>query len=419
MQIIQNNPYRTVGLLVGATAREKDKQIRRLRQFLDAEQDIQDDFSFPALGNFRRTVESVDDAASKLNLDSDKMFAALFWFYKGNPISDEPALDFLKEAAQQNSIEIWSKLTNTGEVTQRNSSAFQNLSTLLLYNAFSGAVINTNILEKAVQLKLQFIESDFIKDFKNIATDETYKTTKKEMQHLFLNQVQLEIGLNGGISANKFLEIINKQEFSAKEEYLKKFVLKQLQDISKEIDNSFKARKNSAATAHETGKLLVTKTKTDILFLKSVLGQSNFQYQNIADKLSYEVVQCGIDHFNATQEDEVFLSEYEFALNIAITPKARERAEENLRTCKEEILRKQRLRSNPTPTYRPVTSSNSTNTFKPIPTSSSSTDFDFSANAWWLLGLIGLVLGAIVGGGAGAFVGAMLGGGLGSKISKS
>jgi hypothetical protein len=39
MKAILNNPYRTVGLLVGATAREQERQIRRLKQFIEAEQD--------------------------------------------------------------------------------------------------------------------------------------------------------------------------------------------------------------------------------------------------------------------------------------------------------------------------------------------------------------------------------------------
>lgn len=142
MQLIKNNPYRTVGLLVGATAREQERQVKRLKHFIDADQEPQDDFSFPTLGAIQRDMDSVIDAASKLNLDSDKMNAALFWFYKGNPITDEPALDSLKEANQENTKEIWTKLTATGEVTQRNSSAFQNLSTLLLCNAFNGSSIN-------------------------------------------------------------------------------------------------------------------------------------------------------------------------------------------------------------------------------------------------------------------------------------
>ncbi|MEI2822807.1 MAG: hypothetical protein V9F02_05195 [Chitinophagaceae bacterium] len=181
MNIIQRNPYRIVGLLVGATAAEQRRQITRLQRFLEADQEPEDDFSFPTLGHIHRTLESVNEAASKLNLDSDKMSSALFWFYKGNPITDEPAFDAIKEADLDQVISIWTKLTSNGEVSQRNASAFSNLGTLYLSGILEGTNTNEALLEQGISLKLKFLESDFIKDFKALATDETYKTTKKEL----------------------------------------------------------------------------------------------------------------------------------------------------------------------------------------------------------------------------------------------
>ena len=177
MHIIQNNPYRTVGLLVGATAREQERQVKRLKQFIEAEQDPQDDFSFPTLGNLHRTLDKVNEAASKLNLDSDKMSSALFWFYKANPITDEPAFDAIKEADLDQVINIWTKLTLNGEVSQRNASAYSNLGTLYLSGILEGTNTNEAILEQGISLKLKFLESDFIKDFKALT----------QPHHLFIN----------------------------------------------------------------------------------------------------------------------------------------------------------------------------------------------------------------------------------------
>lgn len=168
MQAIRNNPYRITGLLVGATAREQARQIKRLRSFLQAEQMPEDDFSFPVLGNLHRTMESVSESVSYLNLDRDKMHAALFWFYMGNAISDEPAFDSLKEGDPDNSLTLWRKLTSKGAVTQRNSSAFQNLSTLLLCNAFNSSTVNRKLLEQGIALKLKFLESDFVSEFSQL-----------------------------------------------------------------------------------------------------------------------------------------------------------------------------------------------------------------------------------------------------------
>ena len=96
MQIIETNPYRITGLLVGTKIREQTRQISRLKQYIEADAEPQEDFSFPILGNLNRTIDLVNTAESKLNLDKDKINAALFWFYKGNDITDEAAFDSLK-----------------------------------------------------------------------------------------------------------------------------------------------------------------------------------------------------------------------------------------------------------------------------------------------------------------------------------
>jgi hypothetical protein len=342
MHIIQNNPYRTVGLLVGATAREQERQVKRLKQFLEAEQDPQDDFSFPTLGNLHRTLDKVNEAASKLNLDSDKMSSALFWFYKGNPITDEPAFDAIKEADLDQVISIWTKLTSSGEVSQRNASAYSNLGTLYLSGILEGTNTNEALLEQGIALKLKFLESDFIKDFKALATDETYKTTKKELQLLFLNQVQSEIEKSGGITSNKFLDILTKQEFSAKEDFLKGFVQKPIEQIEKKIEEAKAKRKANKANAVNVGKALYEQTSENLKQLKSILGTSNLKFSSISDKVSDEILQCGIDYFShykdsSTDPASASMDLFRKAKTLAVGNIAKQRCSENTENLQEWI----------------------------------------------------------------------------------
>lgn len=329
MQLIKSNPYRIVGLLVGATAKEQVRQIKRLNQFIDAEQEPEDDFSFPALGKIVRTVDNVTDSASKLNLDSDKMNASLFWFYNGNPITDEPAFDALKDADLDQTINIWSKLTSTAEVTQRNASAHSNLGTLYLSQ-------NTteDVLEKGISLKLKFLESDFIKDLKALATDETYKATKKELQLTFLYQIQTEIEKRGGISSNKFLEILSKQTFSAKEDFLKGFVQKPIEQIEKQIEETRKKQKANPAKAGDYGNELFKITKPLLTSIISILGKSNIKVISISDKIANEILQCGINLFNhfhetGTEVGEIALDLNNKAKSIALGSVVKERINES------------------------------------------------------------------------------------------
>lgn len=344
MHIIQNNPYRTVGLLVGATAREQERQVKRLKQFIEAEQDPQDDFSFPTLGNLHRTLDKVNEAASKLNLDSDKMSAALFWFYDGKNAlkTDEDAFKAIKEADLDQVINIWTKLTSNGEVSQRNASAYSNLGTLYLSGILEGTNTNEAILEQGISLKLKFLESDFIKDFKALATDETYKTTKKELQLLFLNQVQSEVEKRGTVTSNKFLDILTKQEFSAKEDFLKGFVQKPIEQIEKKVEEAKTKRKANKANAVNIGKALFEQTSENLKQLKSILGTSNLKFSSISDKVSDEILQCGIDYFShykdsSTDPGSASMDLFRKAKTLAIGNIAKQRCQENTENLQEWI----------------------------------------------------------------------------------
>ena len=101
MNLIINNPYRILGLLVGSSAVQQNRQISRLKMYIEAEQEPEQDFSFPSLGINKRSIDTIESAASKLNLDADKMLYSLFWFYNGNPITDEPAFDALREVGTE------------------------------------------------------------------------------------------------------------------------------------------------------------------------------------------------------------------------------------------------------------------------------------------------------------------------------
>ena len=115
MNLIINNPYRILGLLVGSSAAQQNRQISRLKMYIEAEQEPEQDYSFPSLGINKRSIEKIESAASKLNLDADKMLYSLFWFYNGNPITDEPAFDALREEGTEEAPEIWRNLAINDE----------------------------------------------------------------------------------------------------------------------------------------------------------------------------------------------------------------------------------------------------------------------------------------------------------------
>lgn len=314
MNIIENNPYRTVGLLVGASAAQQNRHITRIPLYIDSGDAIPEEFttySFPTLGEINLTSQNVSDASLKLDHYSDKMNAALFWFYNGNPITDDPAFEALKDGDTDTAIGIWRKLAydseddSYNEITKRNSSAFHNLSTLYLQEY--------GIDEDTLNLKLLFLESDFSNELKNKATDENFKISKKELQLLFLNTLTEE----KDFETSELIESISNIEFSAKEDFLKSFVQKPFEQIEKTIGESNNKRKLNKANSINIGKALFEQTSDNLNQLKAILGTTNVRYSSIADKVANEILQCSIDFFNHHQENESDLDYFDQAWKLA------------------------------------------------------------------------------------------------------
>ena len=336
MKAILDNPYRILGLLVGASAREQDRQINRLKQYIAAEDTPPPDFSFPVLGTLNRTLETVEGAASKLHLDRDKMNAALFWFYEGDSVSDKPALKALKVSSMLYAATIWSnQIVREETITENNCSAYHNYSTLLLWQSLRNKSINQTFLEEGIRMKLQFLDSDFMEELKLKATDETFKITKKTVQLAFLNSLQQELEQTGEITSIQWIEILSQLNFSAKEEYLNSFIQKPIGEIEKEIETAQTKRNANKANTANAGNELYRSVENELRQLQSVLGIDHIRYSSIADKVANEILQCGIDFFNqykdsSTDPCNTSIWLIQRAKSIAVNTVCKQRCDENI-----------------------------------------------------------------------------------------
>jgi hypothetical protein len=343
---INNNPYRILGLLAGASTREQSRQISRLKKYIESEQEPPtDDFSFPVLGKLLRTIESIEDASSKLNLDSDKINAALFWFWNGNPITDEVAFEALKEGNMEEAYQIWDKLIvktkEDGErvwrpVTEKNASAFHNCFVLEMLRVKGNK-------HNAIVSNLYFLESEFSQKFISAIADSTYKTSPKALQIIFLNEVLQEVQKSTvNLPLSKLVSILNSIKFIAKDDFLKSISQKFVDNISAQIEIAKKQRTTNKANAAKAGDTLCTQTKADLKQLKSIVGVQGIAYSNIADKVANEVLQCSVYFFNHSQETSANNDYHNISMNLAQLAKGiavgnliKERIEDNINTLEE------------------------------------------------------------------------------------
>ena len=83
MNILQNNPYRILGLYSNSPTRERLANHNRMKAFLKVGKPV----SFPMdlsqyLSTINRTEATVADADAKLTLPKDQILYSQFWFVK-------------------------------------------------------------------------------------------------------------------------------------------------------------------------------------------------------------------------------------------------------------------------------------------------------------------------------------------------
>ena len=269
---------------------------------------------------------------------------SLFWFYNGNAITDEPMFDALKASKEEakEAINVWIKLAAVEEVTKRNASAFQNLSTLYLNSAFKKATISKNNLEKGITLKLKFLDSDFINDFIKLSSDETYKVSKEAIQIQFLTQVYSQIEKVDATLVDWYLECISKISFTAKQNYLNDFVSKPIEHIKTRIEETKAKRKEKPSKGYDLGLILFENENEKIKTIQNILGKSNIQFTSISDKLSDEILQCGIVYFKKFRDSDTDPSAkamdlFKKAKKLAVGSIAIQRCQENTENLQEWI----------------------------------------------------------------------------------
>lgn len=345
MDIIKNNPFRILGILVGTSTKEEHSKIKKLKMLVEAGQEVPEDFSFPIIGNVNREIQNLENVISKLNLNIDRVTASLFWFYNGNSETDMPVFEAMKSSIEEykETVKIWTSLVANNEITQENASAFQNVSTLRLINVFGlYGQHNFKKLESGILLKLKFLESDFVNDFISMSTDETFKFSKESLQIIFLDQVYLEIQRYAKTEIIWYMNFLNSISFVAKEKYLKEFIKEPSEKLIEQLEKSKTNRKTNEEKAYDYGEGLYGLAEKFLPIFESILGKDDLKYSSIADKFSDEILQCGIVYFKKFKDTNVDPSEKTMDLflkarKFAVGRIAIQRCQENTESLKEWI----------------------------------------------------------------------------------
>lgn len=317
MNILQNNPYRILGVFANTSVKERVASLNKMKAYLMVGKTI----SFPSdisqyLHSIDRTTDSVLDANSKLTLPIDQIHYAQFWFVKST-VEDEIAFNYLFSGNMDKAVEIWSKLDGVSSIQNR-------IVCELIKRNFQNALLCAEEL---------YGKSEKIKEFITlILRNNTNIVSSKELVFYFLDKILDEM------SADYMLKCISNSEWK---NYIIDKVSKPLID---KIENAVSVSKHSlgqsASERLKSGKLLQKNTKSKLLYLKSLLSECNSKYQMIADKLATNILDCSIDYFNHSQDYDAPSKAFElasYAMSIAVGKLVKDRCKTNLDTIKQQI----------------------------------------------------------------------------------
>lgn len=309
MNLLQHNPYRLLGVYSNSPTKERLANHNRMKAFLKVGKPV----SFPLdltqyLGPINRTEASVADAEAALTLPKDQIQYAQFWFVKVTSL-DDVAFKNLISGKISKAEEIWQKKESASSLQNRIVSA-------LIREDYACAITCAETL---------YANSQYISELISAVVGTGSNLDASTLALSFLDALCDEI------DANKLLPFITINTWKS---HIEEKATKPLIDSIEDAIETAKKSKNKGPKARLlAGQRLMKNTKSDLLKLKTLLSSTDLQYQIIADKLGLEILQCGIDYYNDSEEPDAAIKAMKlqkYARSIVVCKMAKDRCKENV-----------------------------------------------------------------------------------------
>lgn len=306
MNILQNNPYRILGVYSNSPTKERLANHNRMKAFLKVGKAVSFPLDLPKfLSEVNRTEASVAEAEAKLALPKDQLLYAQFWFLKATSL-DDMVFKHLAAGDMNKAETIWQK--------RECASSLQNL-------------VVCALIRKDYAKAFQYAEVLYGKYEQQFTASVigSSSATGTSLAFDFLDTFCDEVGVNA------ILPYINKVEWK---KHVSEKAVRPLIDRLQDAVTTAQASKGKGHTARlKAGTTLMSKGKPLLEQLGKLLPKTDLQYQTIADKFGLEVLQCCIDYFNDSDDDDAAFKAKKlqsYALSVVVGKMAKDRCKENV-----------------------------------------------------------------------------------------
>ena len=330
MKSILNNPYRIAGILANSSEKDILRQKSKIKRFSEVGKEITSEYDFSFLNSLQRTNSVIDKAFSDIEQNQNKVVHSLFWFTNLNTV-DNTAIQHLINGNKEKAIEIWDKLTDEKEVTSKNFSAFNNIGTLYLLEN------SKEEIKQGITAKIKLIASDNFEDFVQTVADETFSIDKNKQIEILIDELLTQFKQK--YSTAETMELFSNCNGTTQKYLSKKFTEEPIHKIEVQIEQCTKKRAKDKINIYKYATDLYSNTKGELTLLKSIVGNTNLQYKMLADNIAKEILQCSVDYFNESQEQDKSNNYLEEAMklaklaeSIAVNDATKNKVKENIST---------------------------------------------------------------------------------------
>ncbi len=330
MRLIENNPFRMLGVSVNASARDIASNKGKMRllevgKSVDFPLDLQN-LPSKILSPIERTGENVNVAEREINLPQDKVKYALFWFAQPTDPLGKLAYDHMLQGNVEKAQEIF-----------RHSKTWESKLCLATLSNIMGDSVG------AICAISDLIDNDgsvFVRD----VVGQTYGINSNELRNIYIKNFCSDIG---GISSIKLFSSI---EDSA----IPRVMWDKLRDISleitiAEIENEISAAKIGDKKAPEENLDSLNRlrwlTQSRVASVREVLGGDNPRFRHLSDKLADLLRISSIRYYNAVHNSQptaitkkvvnTCMEIVEYAMSICYGKSLREKLDEDLKFLKD------------------------------------------------------------------------------------
>ena len=296
--MVLRNPFRILGLPVTASSREVAKRVSDLEMFAELGKEKKFPGDLTGIGEIDRSLDSIKDAARRIELAEMRVFYSFFWFHSGDAV-DELALECLENFELLEADNVWSKQlekqTGIGKASWR-----INRGVYSVWMADELEDSGTAHFEQALQ-DIAFASEDLYDESTKSIPGATQVSAQKVRELIADALIGMAVNSRDQVYGPNATQVHEHCLYFHEKtlEYIAAKLTNPLANAIQDAVNQSKSRRDEGTSIDDLRrKNGLSKVEKFVYALRDTLGETDSSFQAIANSFADEVIACAVNAIN-------------------------------------------------------------------------------------------------------------------------